>query len=110
VSSGPIAPREVRQANFARSTHQCSPSAYYKRTTVGLSRKFIDHDDKVSENKLSEAFEWTSKKYQEAYSEIYSECTCWYCETVRSSHVSVLGKAFSLSKSEKRIVTPIYRF
>ena len=47
-------------------THQLSPRTYYtysfKRTN-----KFIDHNDKIDENKLSKAFEWTSKRYQRMF-------------------------------------------
>jgi hypothetical protein len=65
--------------DLAWHTHQLSPIAYY---AYSLSRagKFIDHDDKMDEDKLSTAFEWTSKTYQAKYGEVYSECTCWYCE------------------------------
>ncbi|CAG9941783.1 unnamed protein product [Clonostachys rosea f. rosea IK726] len=82
-------------------THQLSPSAYYTMTTTSSQSKFVDHDDKINEDELSQAFEWTSKTYQKLYHEVYSECTCWYCETVRSSHISSIGKAFGLSSSEK---------
>lgn len=60
-------------------THQLSPQPYYAYT-VKMCRKFIDHDDKIDENALSTNFEWTSKTYQKLYREVYSECTCWYCE------------------------------
>ncbi|KAK4129812.1 hypothetical protein N657DRAFT_640483 [Parathielavia appendiculata] len=88
--------------DLAWHTHQMSPSKYYCYTVTKLSR-FVDHDDKIDEAKLSEQFEWTSKTYQEMYGEVYSECTCWYCETIRSEHISGLGKIFSpkLSKQGK---------
>ena len=60
-------------------THQLSPQAYFNYT-VDKCRKFIDHDDKIDEDELSTSFEWTSKTYQKQYKEVYSECTCWYCE------------------------------
>lgn len=73
--------------DLAWHTHQLQPYRYYAYTT-GLSsgiKRFIDHDDKVEENKLSEAFEWTSKMYRRATNGgIYSECTCWYCEATRA--------------------------
>jgi hypothetical protein len=69
--------------DLAWHTHQLSPSAYYV-FTVSKTGKFIDHDDKIEEDKLSTSFEWTSKTYQERYGEVYSECTCWYCECKRS--------------------------
>ncbi|KAJ6442492.1 dihydrodipicolinate synthetase [Purpureocillium lavendulum] len=86
--------------DLAWHTHQLSPFAYY-RYTVELCSKFIDHNDKMDETKLSASFEWTSKKYQEMFSEIYSECTCWYCETLRSGMVSSVGKLLGTSKDEK---------
>lgn len=66
--------------DLAWHTHQLSPAAYYAYT-VERTGKFIDHDDKIDEGKLSTAFEWTTKTYQEMFGEIYSECTCWYCES-----------------------------
>ncbi|KAJ5095679.1 Protein of unknown function DUF1399 [Penicillium alfredii] len=69
-------------------THQLMPSYYYERSTAqpstGGTYIFIDHDDKVDENKLSDGFEWTSKMYRRMTDGgIYSECTCWYCEATR---------------------------
>ncbi|KAI1338720.1 hypothetical protein F5Y15DRAFT_424264 [Xylariaceae sp. FL0016] len=86
--------------DLAWHTHQLSPASYYD-WMYSKTRKFIDHDDKVDEDKLSGAFEWTSKTYQEMYGEVYSECTCWYCETVRVGHVSSAAKVLGLSKNEK---------
>ena len=77
--------------DLAWHTHQLSPQSYYGSTTTKAS-KFIDHDDKVSEDKLNTAFEWTSKTYQERYNDVYSECTCWYCESIRAFHISSVGK------------------
>lgn len=65
--------------DLAWHTHQLSPVIYY-RYTVNLAERFIDHDDKIAEHTLSKQFEWTSKMYQTMYGEVYSECTCWYCE------------------------------
>jgi hypothetical protein len=74
--------------DLAWHTHQLQPRRYYKYSTRVISngiRIFLDHDDKVDENKLSEAFEWTSKMYRRATDgAIYSECTCWYCEATRA--------------------------
>ncbi|KAL7948262.1 hypothetical protein V8C42DRAFT_351505 [Trichoderma barbatum] len=81
-------------------THQLSPQDYFAYT-VRETEKFIDHDDKVGENELSDAFEWTTKTYQELFKEVYSECTCWYCETIRDSQGSKIGKMFSVSTSQK---------
>ncbi|PLB45609.1 hypothetical protein P170DRAFT_512269 [Aspergillus steynii IBT 23096] len=76
--------------DLAWHTHQLSPSRYYTYSllTTNDQRRypvFIDHDDKVDEEKLSDGFEWTSKTYKKLTGgEIYSECTCWYCEAVRA--------------------------
>jgi hypothetical protein len=86
--------------DLAWHTHQLSPSAYYEYT-VDKTGRFVDHDDKVDEDALSQCFEWTSKVYQERYGEVYSECTCWYCESIRASHVSSIGRALGASKQEK---------
>jgi hypothetical protein len=86
--------------DLAWHTHQLSPPAYLG-FTYAKTQKFIDHDDKINEDKLATAFEWTSKTYQESFGEVYSECTCWYCESVRASHVSTVGRVFGVSKNEK---------
>ncbi|KAI4592233.1 hypothetical protein KJ359_011386 [Pestalotiopsis sp. 9143b] len=81
-------------------THQLSPRQYY-RFTVAKIGLFVDHHDKVDEDKLSEAFEWTTKTYQTMYGEIYSECTCWYCETIRAWSISSFGVLLNVSKQDK---------
>lgn len=60
-------------------THQLSTKSYFDYTFVHC-KKFIDHDDKLEEDALSSGFEWTSKTYEKMFQEVYSECTCWYCE------------------------------
>lgn len=66
--------------DLAWHTHQLRPSHYYYYT-VSKTAKFIDHDDKIDGDKLSRCFEWTTKTYQSMFGEVYSECTCWYCES-----------------------------
>ncbi|KAH8423186.1 uncharacterized protein LDX57_000940 [Aspergillus melleus] len=76
--------------DLAWHTHQLSPSRYYTYSLLTTNEErrypvFIDHDDKVDEEKLSDGFEWTSKMYKKLTAgEIYSECTCWYCEAIRA--------------------------
>ena len=73
--------------DLAWHTHQLTPSAYYAYSVHKTGDDFVDHDDKIDENKLSDAFEWTSKRYQKVTGgQIYSECTCWYCEAIRETH------------------------
>ncbi|RHZ43114.1 uncharacterized protein CDV56_100086, partial [Aspergillus thermomutatus] len=77
--------------DLAWHTHQLSPQRYFEysvHNTKLHSRvaTFIDHDDKVDENRISDGFEWTSKIYRKLTDgEIYSECACWYCEAIRAS-------------------------
>ncbi|KAI9838829.1 MAG: hypothetical protein M1819_004035 [Sarea resinae] len=77
--------------DLAWHTHQLSPQRYYT-FTISKTGQFVDHDDKIEESKLSDAFEWTSKKYQKEFKEVYSECLCWYCEALRESHTSTLSR------------------
>ncbi|KAA8647342.1 uncharacterized protein ATNIH1004_006034 [Aspergillus tanneri] len=76
--------------DLAWHTHQLSPMRYYAYSAFATvkDRKrpvFINHDDKVDEEQLSDGFEWTSKMYRKLTNGgIYSECTCWYCEAVRA--------------------------
>jgi hypothetical protein len=76
--------------DLAWHTDQLNPKNYYnfclKQTTPIF--RIIDHDDKIGEADLTDAFEWTSKAYAQKYGEAYSQCTCWYCEAVRESNTS----------------------
>ena len=56
--------------DLAWHTHQLNPPSYYAYS-LSKTRTFIDHDDKIEENKLSEAFEWTSKTYQRMFDQVY---------------------------------------
>jgi Glycine-rich domain-containing protein-like len=76
--------------DLAWHTHQMSPYRYCNYSKTKSLRHgtqiFIDHDDKVEEGALSDAFQWTSKQYMKVTNgELYSECTCWYCEASRES-------------------------
>ncbi|KAI1175598.1 hypothetical protein F4777DRAFT_598479 [Nemania sp. FL0916] len=86
--------------DLAWHTHQLSPASYYE-WMCSKTKRFIDHDDKIDETKLSTAFEWTSGVYQEMYGEVYSECTCWYCESIRTSHTSSVAEKIPIFKTEK---------
>lgn len=70
--------------DLAWHTHQLMPTEYWKYT-IAKKDRFVDHDDKVSEHKLSDAFAKTSATYQAMFNEPYSECTCWYCEAIHAS-------------------------
>lgn len=84
--------------DLAWHTHQLNPLSYLEYT-VKQTGQFVDHDDKVAETKLTDAFAWTSKTYQKLFNEPYSECTCWYCEAIRESHTSTASRMFRTSSA-----------
>lgn len=86
--------------DLAWHTHQLAPANYYRYTTR-ITFKFVDHDDKIDDDTLSQAFDWTTKAYQKKYNEVYSECTCWYCETIRSSNTSSLMRTLGMSTQDR---------
>jgi hypothetical protein len=84
----PTAP--TLDVDLAWHTHQLSPSRYFRYSRAQSMKYgteiFVNHDDKVDEGTLSESFQWTCKTYATATNgEVYSECTCWYCEAVREA-------------------------
>nr|UWK20117.1 hypothetical protein TPOLY_g2 [Trichoderma polysporum] len=79
--------------DLAWHTHQLNPSHYYYYT-VSMTGKFIDHDDKIDEDKLDTCFQWTTKQYQDMFGEVYSE-------SIRSSQISGLGKLLGVSTNDK---------
>ncbi|TID21286.1 hypothetical protein E2P81_ATG04572 [Venturia nashicola] len=84
--------------DLAWHTHQLNPLEYYAYSDKMCYGRYIDHDDKIEETALSDAFTWTSKAYADKYGEPYSECTCWYCEAIRESHTSKLDRFFKPNK------------
>ncbi|KAH6628758.1 hypothetical protein F5144DRAFT_537475 [Chaetomium tenue] len=86
--------------DLAWHTHQLSPGAYYQYS-VAKTEKFIDHDDKIDEDALSAHIAWTSKTYRDMYGEVYSECTCWYCEAVRTAVINPIGRLLGISTQEQ---------
>ncbi|KAJ5090141.1 hypothetical protein N7532_008825 [Penicillium argentinense] len=84
-------------------THQLSPARYYSFSTTLTEGIFINHDDKVDEYKLNDAFAWTSKQYQKLTGgQVYSECICWYCSAVREAHTEGLSRLMSSSASQAK--------
>lgn len=47
------------------------------------TKKFLNHDDKISSSSLHVSFTFTAQAYEKKYAQPYSECSCWYCECVR---------------------------
>ncbi|KAF9885218.1 hypothetical protein FE257_000578 [Aspergillus nanangensis] len=91
--------------DLAWHTHQLCAARYYTYSTAQTARHtkfpiFVDHDDKVDENRLSDGFEWTSSVYKSLTGgELYSECVCWYCEATRASDLHRSTGIFSSSSS-----------
>ena len=87
--------------DLAWHTHQLSPRSYLA-FTVAKTKTLVDHNDKVDEDKLSLSFERMCKIYMERYDEPYSECTCWYCESIRVMNASgAFSNKLFASKDEK---------
>ncbi len=89
-------------------TQQLSPRNYFSYSVQMTGFRFIDHDDKISSTKLSTAFEWTSKAYEKRYGEVYSECTCWYCEAIRASHVSAVSGLFGARQTKHEKISDAF--
>lgn len=94
-------------------THQLAPRRYYKYSITTTEKKkpirFIDHNDKIDEGRLSDSFEWTVKQYRKATGgKVYSECFCWYCDATRGKGLieklslsSPIGKDLERLRNEK---------
>lgn len=94
--------------DLAWHTHQLSPREYYLFSIRTTKDRFIDHDDKIDEEKLSEGFEWTSKMYEKTYNTVYSECTCWYCESIRAKHVNSANSLFRTTSKHDKVSDEFY--
>ncbi|KAF2728649.1 hypothetical protein EJ04DRAFT_569363 [Polyplosphaeria fusca] len=97
--------------DLAWHTHQLTPRIYY-RYTLSLTRKFLNHDDKIPETSLHTNFQWTATAYEKKYSSPYSECACWYCECTREplrSSLSTRLNPFSSSNPTTSLDTNLPR-
>jgi len=90
--------------DLAWHTHQLAPLRYYMYCISHTTGKLVNHDDKVEEGALSDGFEWTCQQYHKLTGgELYTNCTCWYCEAMREATTSsVAAKMFSGSDSAVR--------
>lgn len=93
--------------DLAWHTHQLTPREYYLFSIRMTIDRFIDHDDKIDQEKLSEGFEWTSKEYEKTYGTVYSECTCWYCEAIRANHST--NSLFKITSKHDKISDEFYK-
>ena len=81
-------------------THQLSPLTYYLHSTRKLSR-LLNHDN-MDETVLNDGFQWMCRAFQKRYDELYSECTCWYCEATRESFTGQQRHRTSLKDKFRR--------
>lgn len=85
--------------DLAWHTHQLSPKSYLDYT-VAKTGTLVDHSDRVDEDMLSIAFEWTSRVYSKTYGEAYSDCACWYCDSIRAMSSSGVTPMFQQSTEQ----------
>ncbi|EED11448.1 conserved hypothetical protein [Talaromyces stipitatus ATCC 10500] len=90
-------------------THQLNPKNYYTYSIKTTERRkpvrFIDHNDRIDEGRLSDSFEWTVRQYRKVTGgELYSECFCWYCEATRGKRL--FEKLSLSSKNIKELDQP----
>lgn len=84
-------------------THQLCPPNYYDYSLRHCSNVFIDHDDKIGDGELSNAFEWTCEKYEEITGVSYDKCLCWTCELLEESATTPTPKSKKAGSLASRI-------
>lgn len=90
--------------DLAWHTHQLSPLRYYCHCKL-RTEMLINHDDKVLEGSLSDGFEWTSKQYHKITNgQLYSSCTCWYCEATRMASISTISATLFKSSTSAKVL------
>lgn len=72
--------------DLAWHTHQLTPQSYYNYSIARTKGIFIDHDDKLGDDTLSDGFGFTKDAFEKLTDgmEEYGECLCWHCMTVQS--------------------------
>ncbi|CAE6501435.1 unnamed protein product [Rhizoctonia solani] len=65
----------VPTLDLAWHTHQLKQQDY-RTWTLEVLGQFIDHDDKIEENKLSEAYDQTAKYWEQRWGVPYHVCGC----------------------------------
>ncbi|KAG9098602.1 hypothetical protein FS749_003428 [Ceratobasidium sp. UAMH 11750] len=85
--------------DLAWHTHQLKQEAY-RSQTLSLLGRFVDHDDKIEDNKLSDAYDQTAKYWQQRWGVPYHVCGCIHPPPRKSiDPVATLSKIF-LGKSK----------
>ncbi|CUS08894.1 unnamed protein product [Tuber aestivum] len=72
-------------------TAMLTPLAY-REYCKNVAGRFIDHNDKLSDDILDDGVEYTSTAFEEATGgEEYRKCLCWHCETALNEGVKPGG-------------------
>ncbi|QRV82579.1 dammaradiene synthase [Ceratobasidium sp. AG-Ba] len=80
-------------------THQLKHEAY-RAQTLSLFGRFPDHDDKIEENKLSDAYDQTAKYWEEQYGVPYHVCGCIHPPFQKSNGAIATISKFFKGKSK----------
>ncbi|QRV96555.1 ATP-dependent RNA helicase DOB1 [Ceratobasidium sp. AG-Ba] len=65
----------LQDIDLAWHTHQLKHEAY-RSQTLNIIGRFVDHDDKVEESTLSDAYDQTAKYWEQTYGVPYHVCGC----------------------------------
>ncbi|KAF8593499.1 hypothetical protein BDV93DRAFT_231523 [Ceratobasidium sp. AG-I] len=80
--------------DLAWHTHQLKHNAY-RKDTLALIGQFVDHDDKIEDNKLSDAYDKTAKYWEQRWGVPYHVCGCTHPPSRKLSNpVATLSKLF----------------
>jgi hypothetical protein len=88
--------------DLAWHTHQCQAYMYAKGTNKMVGR-FINHDDSIEQDKLSDGSGVTRNMWRVRYGTEYRVCGCWDCEGL----VSVLESAEGEKNEMENIVRKV---
>jgi hypothetical protein len=76
--------------DLAWHTHQCQALGYAKATKEHVGR-FINHDDSIAKDKLSDGFAASRKYFRIQYGREYRVCGCWDCEALVDATEGIAG-------------------
>lgn len=69
-------------------TYQLSMYGYFRDCRTSPCHYVIDHDDKIDENRLDDAFARTARRYRHLFKDNYSICYCQYCTNYRTKYAN----------------------
>ncbi len=76
--------------DLAWHTHQCQALRYAQATKQRVGR-FVNHDDRIVKDKLSDGFATSRKYFRIQYGSEYKVCGCWDCEALLDAMDGVGG-------------------